>query len=73
MIYMYIYINTYTFICHNSTPYKDLGLTEKNTELMPLAKKEKKSGSLHTHIDSLYVCDKTNYVILCDVNILYTV
>lgn len=41
MIYMYIYINTYTFICHKSTPYKDLGLTEKNTELMPLAKKEK--------------------------------
>lgn len=40
---------------------------------MPLAKKEKKSGSLHTHIDSLYVCDKTNYVILYDVNILYTV
>ena len=41
MIYMYIYINTYTFICHKSTRYKDLGLTEKNTELMPLAKKEK--------------------------------
>ena len=73
MIYIYIYIHTYTFICHKSTRYKDLGLTEKNTELMPLAKKEKKSGNLHTHIDSLYVCDKTNYVILYDVNILYTV
>ena len=70
---MYIYIHTYTFICHKSTLYKDLGLTEKNTELMSLAKKEKKSSNLHTHIDSLYVCDKTNYVILCDVNILYTV
>ena len=40
---------------------------------MSLAKKEKKSSNLHTHIDSLYVCDKTNYVILYDVNILYTV
>ena len=29
MIYMFIYIHTYTFICHNSTPYKDLGLTNK--------------------------------------------
>ena len=52
---MYIYINTYTFICNKSTPYRDLGLTEKNTELMSLAKKEK-NQAICILILILYMC-----------------